>query len=113
MTNKEIFIGPYVEGEGRLWCQDNVWLECEQSEVDRYIHESDPRLDDNFETALKALIEHHGVDALTSLAAVMRHHAMAFYSESIVQIESDRKLVFNNSDLTSFLITADDIKPEI
>lgn len=31
-------------------------------------------LSDNFETALSALIEHHGADALTSLAAVMRHY---------------------------------------
>ena len=54
---------------------------------------SDNRLSDNFETALAALIEHHGADALTALAAVMRHYNIKIDSNGVE-------------------ITANDIKPE-
>lgn len=72
--------------------------------------ESDPRLNDNFETALSALIEHHGADALASLAAVMRHYNIEFHTVDGITIRhSDAGIVF---DMDKSEITANDIKPE-
>lgn len=71
----------------------------------------DPRLSDNFETALAALIEHHGADALTALSAVMRCHDL----QLIPSI--DGLAITNMTDLIKEVdspstITANDIKPE-
>lgn len=76
-------------------------------------------LSDNFETALSALIEHHGADALTSLAAVMRHYSLEIdcvyhpANECDVPIICDRdgEEIFRPY-IGSGTITANDIKPE-
>lgn len=88
--------------------------------------ESDPRLNDNFETALAALIEHHGADALTSLATVMRHYNIKIDSNGCGAVregaetthhlfiwEGDEVLEHKwckEKDIVE--ITASDIKPE-
>ena len=79
---------------------------------------SDNRLSDNFETALAALIEHHGADALTSLAAVMRHLDISIELDhdpdmSSVTIKHNKKeLYYLERDDSIGFITANDIKPE-
>lgn len=76
-AKKEIFLGPITD-EGRNWCADNAWFEDEQGEVDRYIHESDPRLSS---------------DPLTALAAVMQHHMIVFEHKGL-SILADAEQVF-------------------
>lgn len=68
----------------------------------------EPILNDNFETALKALIDHHGADALTSLAAVMWHYDLTFLVDGLI-IDQSNKLIFES---TYEVITELDIKPE-
>ena len=86
----------------------------------------DNRLSDNFQTALAALIEHHGADALTSLAAVMRHYNIKIDSNGCGAVregaeathhlfiwEGDEVLEHKwckEKDIVE--ITANDIKPE-
>lgn len=74
---------------------------------------------DNFETALAALIEHHGADALTSLAAVMRHYeiSMSIYDNGVymqpdinIEISADNQLISTISNASQ--LTANGIKPE-
>ena len=72
---------------------------------------SDNRLRDNFETALSALIEHHGADSLTALAAVMRHYDLRFdtaYGELTITNMLDLLAEISSKNP----ITANDIKPE-
>lgn len=87
---------------------------------------SDNRLHDNFETGLSALIEHHGADALTALAAVMRHYNIKIDSNGCSAVregaeathhlfiwEGDEVLEHKwakEKDIVE--ITASDIKPE-
>lgn len=63
----------------------------------------DKRFHHNFETALAALIEHHGADALTALTAFCGHYDMIL-------------TISNNGFYEAFhahkKITANDIKPE-
>lgn len=77
----------------------------------------DELLSDNFETALSALIEHHGADALTALAAVMRnlditieHWHVCGYSS--IMISRGNSEIYSDSVDLSKKITANDIKPE-
>lgn len=80
---------------------------------------NDNRLNNNFETALAALIEHHGADALTSLAAVMRHYeiSMSIYDNGVymqpdinIEISADNQLISTISNASQ--LTANGIKPE-
>ena len=68
-------------------------------------------LSDNFETALSALIEHHGADALTSLAEVMRHYDLTLVGgiDSFVLIRKGPDLECLHDGQ---FLTANDIKPE-
>jgi hypothetical protein len=89
--------------------RDVPWDTCK--EIYKRMAKHEPRLNDDFETALKALIEHHGVYALTSLAAVMRQHNLEFHTiDGLTIAYCDAGIVFNIDK--SEPITANDIKPE-
>lgn len=75
----------------------------------------DPILSNNFETALTALIEHRGADALTSLSAVMRHHGITFFignNELFICAESAGGYIETIKQKTRAGLKANDIKPE-
>lgn len=89
---------------------------------------ADNRLNDNFETALSALIEYHGANALTSLAAVMRHYDLGITcqyedgswvaDEDIVIVQDDESgnvskiFVCQDSIVWAETLSANNIKPE-
>lgn len=99
------------DSDDRLYYHKRVvpWDTCK--EIYKRMAKHEPILSDNFETALTALIEHHGADALTSLAEVMRHHDLTLFGDidSFVSIRKgpDLEHIYEGQ-----AIIADDIKPE-
>lgn len=73
----------------------------------------DPRLSNDFNSALKALFNHFDVDPLTALAAVMREHDLEIYAgDAIINIESSDRVLFSSYEMSHHCVTADDIKPD-
>ena len=68
------------------------WDTCKQIYKRMASHE--PILNDNFQTALAALIEHHGKNSINTFCAVMKHFDI------------------NSEALRRGIFTANDIKPE-